>query len=113
MGKPQTGEFIVIVDGSSYVFNSYFSMAVNRHVHLFLMPGLEYSMLSVNGYFNPSEGNGFGTNEVGPILYTENFGFRIFAGTEVFATPRLSFSFKAGYTYLPISVFYRRYSAFE
>ncbi len=104
LGSAQTGPFTVIVSGNSYIFNAYFSVPLNRRVHLFAMPGVEYYVITVNGYFDPSMGNGFGINEVGPMLNAENFAFRIMAGMEVFATPRLSFSGKAGYVYLPISV---------
>jgi len=94
-----TGPFRIEGQGMSIPINFYAGINPWRRLNLFAYAGPELFILSFSGYFIPSNGKGFGINEVGPQIHGETLGINAGAGAEFFITPRLAISLKLGYTY--------------
>lgn len=95
--QAQVAPLRIVAQGFNVPLNFYFNYAVSRRMHIQIIPGVEFNSLTYHGYFSPSQGNGFGANEVGPFLSSEFFALKIMAGIEFFVTPRMALSLKAGY----------------
>jgi len=96
-GSTGSGPFTVIAKGLGVPLGLYAVWSPLRALSLQARIGAEYAMLDFSGYFDPSVGNGFGLNEIGPQLYAEFFTFSFQAGLELFVTPRVALSVLAGY----------------
>jgi TolB-like protein len=98
---PVTGSapFTIYAKGFGLPFSLYGVFTPIRWLSLVAGFTAEYCLLEYEGLFNPSNGYGFGPNEIGPTYKSEFFLFTAQGGVEAFITPRLTFSLLAGFTY--------------
>ncbi len=68
-----------------------------RRVNFFAFTGVEYFVLNFSGLFIPSNGKGFGINEIGPQLHGETLAYHAGGGVEFFLAPRLALSLRLSY----------------
>jgi TolB-like protein len=94
-----TAPFNIVGEGIGIPLTITLVYAPLRWVNVFLSLGGEYFILECEGYFEPSNGLGFGVNDFGPSVHAEFISFRAGLGGEVFVTPRMAFSLVAGYEF--------------
>lgn len=101
-----SGPFHIDASGVGFPLNLYFVCNLSRSFSFFISGGVEIALLNFEGNFESEQGggNGFGINDFGPVEYTETIIQTLRAGFEVFFTPRLAFSFKAGYDFGTASI---------
>ncbi len=98
--KTNSAPFRIVADGISIPIMLYANINPTRRLNLFAGAGCLFHLLDYSGLFYPSNGNGFGLNEFGPVLDNYNFlGARFVCGFELFLTPRAAISTRAGYDY--------------
>jgi hypothetical protein len=91
--------FNIVGEGIGIPITATILYAPLRWLNVFLELGAEYFILECEGYFEPSNGRGFGVNDFGPSIHTEFFSIHAGLGTEVFITPRAAASLMMGYEY--------------
>ncbi|MCX7024561.1 MAG: hypothetical protein NT080_08065 [Spirochaetes bacterium] len=89
--------FTIVANGFGLPVSVYATVNPVRWLSLIARVQAEYCLLNFEGYFDPSNGKGFGINEFGPRLNAELFLFQFQAGAEAFVTPRASIWLLTGY----------------
>lgn len=99
-----TSPFTITAEGLGIPVSIYGVLSPIRWLSLIAQISVEYYVLDFEGFFNPSNGFGFGVNDFGPLVHKEFLAISVLGGAEVFITPRFTFSLLAGYSYASASL---------
>jgi len=98
--KSGTDPFTIEAQGYSIPVNLYLNFNLSRRFNVFISASAAFNQVNFSGLFNPSNGNGFGLNEFGPILDSYVYpSFSGMLGFEFFLNPRVALSVKGGYAF--------------